>query len=360
MAEQPLPGEHSARLLGWYEESKRDLPWRRTSDPYRIWVSEVMLQQTRVAYARDYYERFIAALPSVDALAAASESEVLALWSGLGYYRRARQMHAAARQIIATGGDFPETVEGLLELPGVGPYTAAAVASIAMGLPEQVLDGNVERVLTRFGASEASLRTATGRRELLATGRVLFDPVRPGDSNQALMELGAMVCLPRAPHCRSCPLVEACQASVAGRIAEFPRPRSRRAPQRERRLAARVVRGDRVLLVRRPADSDLLPGTWELPWVVAATTGVAGPSAAVDFEERYGGLWNLGAAFGEVKHAITYRALTVEVVAAEVSGSGDVAEGIEAGWFTGDEIEKLPHSSLTIKALELATVSEKR
>src|SRR5580700_687072 len=172
------------RLLSWYGKHRRDLPWRRTQDPYRIWVSEVMLQQTRVEAVLPYYDRFLGRFPSVDALALAPLDEVLALWSGLGYYRRARQLHAAARRIV-DAGEFPRTIERLLELPGVGAYTAAAVASIAFGAAVPVLDGNVERVMARQLALAQDPKRAASRARLLDAAAALLDPARPGDSNQA-------------------------------------------------------------------------------------------------------------------------------------------------------------------------------
>ena len=340
---------HRDELLTWFDRHRRDLPWRRTSEPYRIWLSEVMLQQTRVETVLPYYERFLARFPTVDALAAAEVEEVLALWSGLGYYRRARQLHAAAREVAALGG-FPRTLEGLQALPGVGAYTAAAVGSIAFGLLEPVLDGNVERVLSRFLALGEDPRSRSGRERLLAAGRELLSPDRPGDSNQALMELGATLCLPKSPRCLLCPLASGCRAAAAGEQDRYPSPKKRREVVRVRQLVAVVAGpGGGILLFRRPEGSALLAGTWELPWVETGPESPAEPAAGL--AERYGGSWRLGPRAAQVRHGITYRDIAVDVHRAELRSGGVVREGMEAGWFDAPGRGKLPLSSLVGKVL---------
>jgi A/G-specific adenine glycosylase len=343
-------------LLAWYDAHRRDLPWRAHRDPYRVWVSEIMLQQTRVETVLPYYRSFVERFPTVEALAAAEVDEVLARWSGLGYYRRARQLHAAARRVVAAGG-FPATVEGLAALPGIGPYTAAAVASIAFGVAEPVLDGNVERLLARQLALAADPRSRAGRRALLARGRELLDPGRPGDSNQAMMELGATVCTPRRPGCPRCPLAGGCAARRAGEPERYPPPRRRRAAERRRRLVAVVEKDGRVLLFRRPDGSPLLAGTWELPWFEPA--GGDDPAADPAAAERalgatYGGRWRLGPRVGRVAHGITFRAFEIEVYRGDVAGGEEVAEparGAAAGWFDAGARRELPLSSLVEKVL---------
>jgi A/G-specific adenine glycosylase len=239
------------KLLAWYRRRRRDLPWRRTSDPYAIWVSEIMLQQTRVAAAIPYYERFLARFPDVQALARARIDDVLARWSGLGYYRRARHLHAAAR-IVAREG-FPRTEAQWRELPGVGPYAAAAISSIAFGERAAAVDGNVVRVLSRLHATTGPVRDLA---------RAWLSPRAPGDHNQAIMELGATVCTPRAPSCPRCPLSSSC----AGRRApgSYPAPRARPRAREERLDVALILRAGRVQLVRREPRG-LLAGMWELP-----------------------------------------------------------------------------------------------
>jgi A/G-specific adenine glycosylase len=343
-------------LLAWFDRHRRDLPWRRTADPYRIWLSEVMLQQTRVETVLPYYDRFLVRFPTIEALAAAEVEEVLALWSGLGYYRRARQLHAAARKVAGLGS-FPRTLEGLLALPGVGAYTAAAVGSIAFGIPEPVLDGNVERVLSRFLALGEDPRSRTGRGRLLAAGRDLLAPGRPGDSNQALMELGATLCLPKSPRCLLCPLAQGCRAAAAGEQDRYPLPKRRREVVRVQQLVAVVEGpGGGILLFRRPEGSALLAGTWELPWVEANSEDPrADPVAGL--AERYGGHWRLGPRAAQVRHGITYRDIAVDVHRAEVRSSGIVREGregregMEAGWFDAPGRGRLPLSSLVGKVL---------
>lgn len=345
-------------LLSWFDQHRRDLPWRRTSDPYKIWLSEVMLQQTRVETVLPFYNRFLERFPTVEDLARAEVEEVLTLWSGLGYYRRARQLHAAARR-IAEIGEFPSTVEGLLALPGVGAYTAAAVASIAFGVAAPVMDGNVERVLSRCLALEGDPRSGPARRELLATAAELLDPARPGDSNQALMELGATLCSPRRPKCLLCPLRPGCRASLEGEPERYPLPKVKREGEHHRLLVAVVENGEGVLLFRRPEDSTLLAGTWELPWVTLEVDGVpqsGSPEAAL--ASRYGGRWTLGERIGRVKHGITYRDLEVEVHRAGLAWGGEVREGMAAGWFDEAGRANLPLSSLVGKVLGAVATPE--
>ena len=269
--------EHAARLrqrlLDWYDASRRDLPWRRSRDPYAIWVSEIMLQQTRVAVVVERYREFMLRFPTVFALAAAAEQDVLALWSGLGYYRRARMLHSAAQAVAAAGGVMPATAKELRSLPGVGGYTAAAVASIAYNEAIAVVDGNVERVLCRVAGWDAQGGHTAKVQEL--AGR-LVDPRRPGDFNQAMMELGATVCLPRNPQCLVCPLAEFCKTRGEHRTA--PRARS---VIREAGCALCVRRSestaatDTVLLEQRPAHVTVMPGLWELPWLRQVPNGDA-------------------------------------------------------------------------------------
>jgi A/G-specific adenine glycosylase len=333
-------------LLSWYEKRQRDLPWRRRRDPYSVWVSEIMLQQTRVETVLPYYARFLERFSAVDSLAAAETEEVLTLWSGLGYYRRARSMHAAAREIVDQGGDFPSTLKGLRELPGVGEYTAAAVGSIAFGLVEPALDGNVKRVVGRMLALQVEADKAL--KEIRASARALLDPERPGDSNQALMEIGATICTPRQPRCGSCPLEAGCGAAQKGSPEEYSKRKPRAKRQHKRRLIAVVRRGERYLFFKRPDDSKLLAGTWELPWVEsdnkqAPEEGLAG---------RYGGHWSLGADRGSIRHAITFRSFEIALRDALLEAGTSLAEGREAAWLGEEEIAALPHSSLVQKVLK--------
>lgn len=247
-------------LLSWYDAHARDLPWRTSRDPYRVWVSEIMLQQTRVAAVIEHYHEFLRRFPTVEKLAAAREASVLAAWSGLGYYRRARMLHAAAKVVVwELRGTFPRVAEGWLALPGVGRYTAAAIASIAFGEGVAVVDGNVERVLQRVSGKRLA------GQELWEAAEALLDRRRPGDFNQAMMELGATVCTPRAPACLTCPVVELCatRGETAGAV-KVPRQK-----KREIHYALDFRNEDgrdgKVFLVQRAGDASLMPGMWELP-----------------------------------------------------------------------------------------------
>ena len=243
-------------LLAWYDEQKRDLPWRRTSDPYAIWISEIMLQQTRVAAVIGYYNRFLSSFPDVHALSHATEEQVLAHWSGLGYYRRARMMRQAAKEITEQhGGEFPRTAAALRTLPGIGPYTAAAIASIAFREPVGLVDGNVERVLTRL----LGKRTALTNDQCWTMIAGLVDTRRPGDFNQAVMELGATVCTPKSPQCLLCPLRDICLTRGEHKSR---RPPSRRSAELRYLLKTRV---ESVLLTKRAPSERLMPSMWELP-----------------------------------------------------------------------------------------------
>lgn len=254
----------SKLLLQWYASARRDLPWRRTRDPWSVLVSEVMLQQTRVSAVLPYYEPFLLRFPAPESLAAAPEEELLALWSGLGYYNRARNLKRAAEAIGARGG-FPRTAEEWRALPGVGEYTAAAVASICFQAPCAVLDGNVARVMARFTAETGAIDSAGVRLRLKERAQALLDPASPGEFNQALMELGATICLPRQPRCRLCPWQGQCQARRRGLEQEIPVRARRRQPERLKLRLAVIVDGDRLLLRRRSRHERRLAGFWELP-----------------------------------------------------------------------------------------------
>jgi A/G-specific adenine glycosylase len=259
-----LPSSKAAgfrkNILAWYDLHRRDLPWRLSRDPYRVWLSEIMLQQTRVAAVIEHYKEFLRRFPTVQMLAGAREASVLAAWSGLGYYRRARMLHAAAKMIVReNGGKFPASEVGLHALPGIGRYTAAAIASIAFELPVAVVDGNVERVLQRVAGKQLA------GEELWVAAKGLLEAKRPGDFNQAMMELGAVVCTPRAPACLTCPVVELC--ATRGELAGA----AKKSPQKKREIhyALQSRNGD-VFLVQRARAESLMAGMWELPEVEGA------------------------------------------------------------------------------------------
>ena len=259
------PSPLAAALLAWYATHGRRLPWRGHPDPYAIWVSEVMLQQTQVATVLPYFRRWMARFPTVEALAAADEQEVLALWEGLGYYRRARALHRAAREVVAQhGGYLPSSPEALQRLPGIGKYTAHAIASLAFGRDVPVLDGNVRRVLARVFAVEAPADTAAGEKALWALAEEHLPAGRAADYNQALMDLGATVCTPRAPRCAACPLAAFCRARATGNPEAFPRKKRRQKQPHYTVVAAVIFREADVLIAQRPAEG-LLGGLWEFP-----------------------------------------------------------------------------------------------
>lgn len=263
-----LPGRVGGirrKLLSWYSRHARDLPWRRTRHPYRVWLSEVMLQQTRIDTVLPYYRRFLKAFPTVRTLAEAPEDRVLKLWEGLGYYSRARNLHQAARAILQErNGRFPQTAEQWRALPGVGRYTAAAIASITRGERAAVLDGNVKRVLARLYHIDRSIDEAVTVNRLWDLAEALVPPTRPGDFNQAMMELGARVCTPKSPRCPECPLRTVCAAYVAGWASRLPVRRRRKPVPHYDIVAAAVAKNGRYLLGKRPPGG-LLGGLWEFP-----------------------------------------------------------------------------------------------
>jgi A/G-specific adenine glycosylase len=254
-----------ARLLvAWYRRRRRDLPWRENRDPYRVWVSEIMLQQTQVERVREFFTRFVARFPTVASLAAAREAEVLKCWEGLGYYRRARQLHAAAKRLVADhGGAFPRTAAELRRLPGIGRYTAGAIASIAFGAREPIIEANSRRVIARLAGHDQPVGGA-GDEPLWRIATTLVPARDPGSFNQALMELGALVCSPERPDCGRCPLAACCRAHTTGRVAGIPAQTPRRTVQLLRETALVIRHGDRVVVERR-GPGEWWEGLWDFP-----------------------------------------------------------------------------------------------
>ena len=259
------------RLLGWYSSHRRDLPWRRSRDPYRVWLAEVMLQQTRIAAVIPYYDRFLSHFPSVESLARAGEDQVLGLWSGLGYYSRARNLHRAAKAVVAQHqGQFPHDLEAAVRLPGIGRYTAAAVLSIAYNVPVAALDANVVRILARIGATRGDLRAPRTRRQLAKAAGTLLARQSPGDWNQALMELGETICTPQNPRCNVCPVARWCRAYAQKLTDEIPAPGGKRTPVTIRIAAAILCDPHRrTILVQDPGTHEdaLFSRMWQFPAV---------------------------------------------------------------------------------------------
>jgi A/G-specific adenine glycosylase len=333
-------------LLGWYDRNRRDLPWRRTKDPYRIWVAEVMLQQTTVRTATPYYESFLKRFPTQPSQAAEPEDEVLAAWSGLGYYHRARNLHRGAQHVAERhGGRFPTTIEAALAVPGVGLYTASAILSIAHDQPLPVVDGNVRRVLARLLA----LRGPEYRRDGPYYNRAeeLLDRQRPGDWNQALMELGATVCTPRRAGCAACPLRGHCRAHALGVVDLLPEGRARRVPVDVRVAAALVEKDGRVLLVRRP-EGRLLGRMWEVPQTSLESRGL--PDLEHELLERHGLRVVPGPLAVRARHAITFRRITLEGYRARLR-LPPPSDPERFLWARPEEVAALPVSSATRKLL---------
>ncbi|MGC4116852.1 MAG: A/G-specific adenine glycosylase [Myxococcales bacterium] len=333
-------------LLRWFEQHRRDLPWRKDRTPYRVWLAEVMLQQTQVVTATPYFERFVQRFPDVGSLARAELPEVLSLWKGLGYYSRARNLHRAAQQIAREG--MPQTAAGLRELPGFGRYTAAAVASIAFGEPVALVDGNVARVLSRLRAI-ALPPGAKGRDERLwAEAEALVDPRAPGAFNEALMELGALVCTPAQPRCdEACPWKSACEARRQGLQSSLPPPKPRPAPKKLALACAVVRRNGRILLARRP-ERGLFGGLWELPSVPFET-----PSAATKALSDSGLRAQRPKPLAVFRRQLTHRALSLHLFVCDPP-AGPLEGYLEQRFVTPADLDSLGISSAMAGAIDRA------
>jgi len=319
-------------LISWYHANKRDLPWRHTRDPYRIWISEIMLQQTRVAAVIPYYDRFLKRFPDPPALANASDDDLLAAWAGLGYYSRARNLRLAARAIVAAGA-FPSTHHDLLRLPGIGPYSAAAIASFAFHLPHAVLDGNVIRVLARLTADQADIRSPQTRNRLQQQAQSFLDPADPASHNQAIMELGATVCVPGEPKCNICPLSASCLANSAGLASELPIKLRTTEIRRVTRTLLVAIRNGNILLWQRAQEAAMLGGFWELPEPHQLPEGIT------------------GATLDRFNHAITNHIYDFHVIACSPP---DSPPGLV--WTPLPSLSTLPLSTVCRKALTGARV----
>jgi A/G-specific adenine glycosylase len=278
-------------LLKWFRENGRDLPWRQTRDPYAIWLSEIILQQTQVKQGWEYWERFMHHWPTVEALAKATEDKVLREWQGLGYYSRARNLHYAAKQIVALG-HFPDTLAEIKQLKGVGDYTAAAIGSIAFGLPAAVVDGNVYRVLARHFGIDTPINTTEGKKTFAAMAQELLPPKEASAYNQAIMDFGAIQCTPQSPHCDSCPLMESCIAFRERRVAQLP-VKLKTLKVTERHLIYIYIRCQGQTAIRRRGPGDIWQGLWEP--VLVDTVSAVPPTAKLLCHH--------------VKHVLTHRVL---------------------------------------------------
>jgi A/G-specific adenine glycosylase len=344
-----------AALLAWYRAERRDLPWRRSRDPYAIWISETMLQQTRVEAVIPYYERFLARFPTVGTLATADLDDVLSVWAGLGYYSRARNLKRAAEQIVADhGGALPTDPDALQELPGIGRYTAGAIASIAFDRPAPIVDGNVARVLARVLGLRAPIEDAAVKARLWEEAERLAAGDAPGDCNQAMMELGARVCVPGTPRCDACPVSPFCDARAAGDAAELPRRAPKRAPKSVHAVAALVLRGGKALAVRRPARG-LLGGLWELPGGEVAARDTGADALARVLRERTGLAIGAAREAGAFDYAFTHRALRTTVYRCEVESGRVRLDGWDRHrWVAPRSLDGLPLGTVTRRALAVA------
>lgn len=331
-----------ATLEEWYIQNGRDLPWRHVRDPYLIWISEIILQQTRVAQGMDYYHRFVERFPDFVSLAAAPEDEVMRLWQGLGYYSRARNLHAAARQ-VARRGSFPTDYAGVRALPGVGEYTAAAICSFAYGQPYAVLDGNVFRVLSRCFLLDAPIDTTPGRRLFRAMADEMLDTSRPALYNQAIMDFGAMQCVPASPSCAACPLAGMCGALHEGRVDELPL-KARSVSVRDRYLLYIYLRDPQgnVWLRRRP-KGDIWQGLYEL--YAVETDAKEGMGRIPDI---FRGMDVTRCAEG-VKHQLTHQTLHADCYLIEV---GADRAGLDGLWVPEQELDRYPMPKLMLRLLE--------
>jgi A/G-specific adenine glycosylase len=343
----------AAPLLAWFAQARRPLPWRERYDPYAVWISEMMLQQTQVETVLPYYRRWMERFPTLRSVAAAPLEAVLKAWEGLGYYARARNLHRAARMVVERhGGAFPDTMAGLIALPGIGPYTAGAIASIAFNRPVALVDGNVARVLSRLFAVGESPRSPAGRQRLWHLAEAALPPKQPGAFNEALMELGALICRPRAPKCLLCPLRGGCQARLSGDPERFPARAARKARPVRRGVLLLALQGERLLVRRRPPGG-LWGGLWEFPWTERQAE--ESPRETVRRLAREMGLPNRPAAKagGAVSHGLTHFQLELDCFVLAVASRSARPAGADARWVTREEWGALALGRLHHKALEL-------
>jgi A/G-specific adenine glycosylase len=336
------------RLLAWYSKHARDLPWRRSRDPYRVWVSEIMLQQTQVATVHDYFVRFVREFPNVRQLAAADEQDVLRLWEGLGYYRRARQLHAVAQKIVNEhGGMFPQAVDELRELPGIGRYTAGAIASIAFDQRAPILEANTIRLLSRLIAYCDDSQSTAGQRILWQTAEEILPHKNVAQFNQALMELGSLVCTSSEPKCDECPLSGVCAAWATGRVHEIPRAKPRKTYTDVREAAVVVRRNGRVLM-RKCGTNERWAGLWDFPRFQIEADGPLFSSEEIvnKLRSQTGITCGSLALLKTIRHGVTRYRISLECYeAALISGRIRATDGAVLKWVSIDELAALPLST---------------
>jgi len=333
------------RLRAWYADHARDLPWRRNRDPYAIWISEIMLQQTQVATGRPYFERFVGRFPTIAALAAAEEQEVLRLWEGLGYYRRARQLHQAARLVASEhDGVFPRDAELVRRLPGIGRYTAGAILSIAFDARQPILEANTLRLFSRLLAYRGQPASTEGQRLLWAMAEAVLPQRHVGRFNQALMELGSTVCLVRGPLCDACPAAPLCRARTEGLQTSIPAPKPKPLSEARHEVALIVRRRGRVLLVRCP-EGGRWAGLWDFPRFLVHAEHQAGlrDELVALVQQQTGVTIQLGQRLTTLKHGVTRFRITLDChEAAYVSGADTIHDGVEMRWLRPEELLSYP------------------
>ena len=350
------------KILRWYARHQRDLPWRRTSDPYAVWVSEIMLQQTQVQTVLPYYRRFLARFPTVQSLAEASADEVLKAWENLGYYSRARHLHAAAREIVERWqGKLPSRAEELLHLPGIGPYTAGAIASIAYGEKTPALDGNVKRVLCRIFAVQKPVDQHSTQKRLQVLAGELIPSKDPGRFNQALMDLGATVCTPRKPACSICPLQNLCLAAVKGVQERLPaKKKPRPLPHRETTAAILLDRRGRILLVQRPATG-LLGGLWKFPGGTRNEGESMQECLRRTVREELAVAVGCGKEWAVVQHGYTHFTMTLHAYRCSIrDGTPRALKCRRFRWVMPKELDDLPFSRADRKVMEALSLTAGR
>lgn len=331
-------------LLGWFDSNKREMPWRESRDPYAIWLSEVMLQQTRVDQATPYYQKFISAYPSVSDLAKADQHDVLMLWEGLGYYARGRNMHRAAKAVVEVhGGEFPSAYEDLIALPGVGPYTAAAVSSIAFGERHAVVDGNVIRVLSRFYGITDDVANGKTKRLIQSLADELLDPQHPGEFNQAVMELGSLVCTPSQPECKYCPLATWCVANKTLQTDTIPyKAPKHKVPHHNIVVAVISDKNGRLLIARRP-ESAMLGGLWEFPGGKVEQGESFDEALHREISEELGIHISINREFMVLKHAYSHFKITLHAfLCAQTGGTPEPRSSSEIRWVSPMQLAEFP------------------
>jgi len=346
--------EMQTLLLGWYRDNHRQLPWRETKDPYAIWVSEVMLQQTQVSTVVPYYDRFMARFPTMMDLAGADQEQILKLWEGLGYYARARNLHKASQVVVDQfDGQVPADEKLFKSLPGVGDYIAAAVLSIAFGLSLAVVDGNVKRVLSRLCTMDAPVNHSSSHKQFQAVADRLLERSQPAVFNQAVMELGALVCTPGTPRCTGCPLVRHCRALENDSIAHYPR-RIKTKPVPTHHIAVGVVEKEDRLLITRRKPEGLLGGLWEFPGG-KVENNETGPAACIrEIKEETGLEVTISSHLTRIKHAYTHFKIEMDVYLCRyVAGQVELAGPVDHRWIRPSEIDDYPFPKANLKFIPL-------